>query len=71
MNFKTGKCYVNISSEKVLEADLIVGLLEPLPVGGLELEGHVLLPGLDELLVARGHDLGLFLLSDGGLAPGK
>ena len=50
-------------------ADLDVGVVDPLPVGGLELQRHVLLLGRDQLLVRRLHVLRRLLVLDRRQAP--
>ena len=49
--------------------DLLVGLVDPGPVGALELERDVLLLDGDQLLVARLHVLRSLLVLDGVQAP--
>ena len=49
--------------------NLLVSLVDPRPVGALELQGDVLLLGGDQLLVARLHELRLLLVLDGRQAP--
>ena len=45
--------------------NLLVSLVDPRPVGALELQGDVLLLGGDQLLVARLHELRRLLVLDG------
>ena len=49
--------------------NLLVCLVDPRPVGALELQGDVLLLGGDQLLVARLHVLRRPLVLDGVQAP--
>jgi hypothetical protein len=53
----------------IRQTDLLIGVVDPLSVGGLELEGDAFLLGRNQLLVAASHPLGVLLVLDGLEAP--